>query len=191
MKYICGIDEAGRGPIAGPVCAAAVVLSHDFPIEILRDSKKLSLRKREEIAIIIKERALSYSISFVNHKTIDSVNILQASLLAMKKSYTKVKMSNIKISKVVVDGNQVFKTDDPIEAIVKGDSLIPEIMAASILAKTARDAVMVKFSSLYPNWGFEKHKGYPTKEHLEKCSVWGLSPIHRTTFRISTLRQIV
>lgn len=187
MKYICGIDEAGRGPIAGPVCAAAVVLPDNFPIEILKDSKKLSPKKREEVAIIIKERALCYAISFVNHKTIDEINILQASLLAMQKSYVKVFQRSFSIDKVLVDGNQVFDALDPIEAIVKGDSLIPEIMAASILAKTSRDAFMVSISKIYPHWKFETHKGYPTKEHLLLCSVHGRSPIHRTTFHISTL----
>ncbi len=186
MITICGLDEAGRGPIAGPVCAAAVILPHSFPIELLNDSKKLSARKRDAIALIIKEKALFYSIRFVNHKTIDSINILQASLLAMKKCYIETKESSVVFDKVLVDGNQVFESFHPIEAIVKGDSLIPEIMAASILAKTARDALMIHLSQIYPQWNFEKHKGYPTKEHLQLCSEYGLSPIHRTTFRIST-----
>ena len=187
MKYICGIDEAGRGPIAGPVCAAAVVLPMDFPIHILRDSKKLTPKRREEVASIIKEKALCYAISFVNHKTIDKINILQASLLAMKKCYLKVDNSAVPFEKVLVDGNQVFETFHPIEAIVKGDSLIPEIMAASILAKTSRDALMVHLAEIYPLWSFETHKGYPTKAHRHLCSVHGISPIHRTSFRISTL----
>ena len=187
MKYICGIDEAGRGPIAGPVCAAAVILPDDFPIEILKDSKKLTAKKRDEIAIIIKEKSLCYSISFVNHKTIDTINILQASLLAMKKSYIKVNAGPNRIDKILVDGNQVFDAFHSIEAVVKGDSLIPEIMAASILAKTARDTLMISLSEIYPQWSFHTHKGYPTKEHLRLCSVHGRSPIHRTTFRISTL----
>ncbi len=185
MKYICGIDEAGRGPIAGPVCAAAVVLGDNFPFEILRDSKKLSQKKREEVAIIIKEKALCYAISFVNHKTIDKINILQASLLAMKKAYLHVINNFDGIDKVLVDGNQVFDSFHPIEAIVKGDSIIPEIMAASILAKTSRDALMITLSAIYPLYSFHTHKGYPTAEHRRLCSVHGISPIHRTTFHIS------
>ncbi len=187
MKYICGIDEAGRGPIAGPVCAAAVVLPEDFPFEILKDSKKLTPKRREEVASIIKEKALYYAISFVNHKTIDKINILQASLLAMQKSYIRVQESFDLIDTVLVDGNKVFEALHPIEAIVKGDSLVPEIMAASILAKTSRDSLMLTLSSIYPQWKFETHKGYPTKEHLLLCSVHGRSPIHRTSFHISTL----
>ena len=187
MLIICGIDEAGRGPIAGPVCAAAVVLPQDFPVEILNDSKKLSEKKREKAAVIIKEKAVAYSICFSSHKIIDSINILQATLHTMHRCYQQLCDRNILFDQVLFDGNQVCITSHPAKAVIKGDSLIYQIMAASILAKTARDEIMIKCSHLYPQWHFEKHKGYPTKEHLELCARFGLSPIHRTSFRVKTL----
>ncbi|WP_319758612.1 ribonuclease HII [uncultured Sphaerochaeta sp.] len=180
---VCGLDEAGRGPLAGPVVAAAVVLPPDFPIEILGDSKQLSEKQRLEAEIIIKEQSLAWAVASVTAQEIDKINILQASLLAMKRAYEKVK-THISIDTALVDGNQKPKLDCMVQAIVKGDATIPEIMAASILAKNQRDRFMVLCDAKWPIYHFAKHKGYPTKEHREACLLYGLSPIHRKTFSI-------
>jgi ribonuclease HII len=184
MKYICGIDEAGRGPLAGPVTASAVVLPDDFPIEILADSKKLSSSKRLHAEKIIKELALAWSVAWAAPATIDSVNIHRATLITMKRSFDKLPNWVKNNCEVVVDGKFIPYIDAPTAAVIRGDSLIHEIMAASILAKTARDRWMEKISKIYPEWGFEKHKGYPTKEHRLKCHEFGLSPIHRKSFNV-------
>ncbi len=180
---VCGLDEAGRGPLAGPVVAAAVVLPPDFPIEILGDSKQLSEKQRLGAEIIIKEQSLAWAVACATAQEIDKINILQASLLAMKRAYEKVK-AHISIDTALVDGNQRPALDCTVQAIVKGDATIPEIMAASILAKNQRDRLMVLCDAKWPIYHFAKHKGYPTKEHREACLLYGLSPIHRKTFSI-------
>ncbi|AEV28357.1 ribonuclease HII [Sphaerochaeta pleomorpha str. Grapes] len=182
-QVICGIDEAGRGPLAGPVCAAAVILGDDFPVEILNDSKVLSEQQRMKAEVVIREKALAYAISWATAKEIDHINILQASLLAMKRAYDKIKKDH-PIDLAKVDGNQRPDLDCATIAIVKGDATVPAIMAASILAKNARDRYMVCADKKWPLYGFSKHKGYPTEEHREACLLYGLSPIHRKTFRI-------
>lgn len=181
---ICGIDEAGRGPLAGALTVAAVILPEDFPCHELNDSKKLSPNKREQLAILIKEKALDYSIVFIDEKKIDEINIFQATLLGMKLAAQKLA---IKPDRILVDGNRAPKMEIPCEAIVKGDSLIPQIMAASILAKTERDHYMQKMSQIYPQWQFDKHKGYPTRLHRQLCQRYGLSPIHRKSFRVKAV----
>ena len=178
---ICGIDEAGRGPLAGPVTAAAVILPDDFPFEILNDSKKMSKTKRESVVKIIKEKAIEWSVANVSHKKIDEINIHHASLLAMKKSFLKLKTN---IDLVQVDGKYPPELEVKTEAIIKGDSKIHQIMAASIIAKTERDSLMVKIAKKYPLWLLDKHKGYPTKLHRELCIKHGISPVHRKSFRI-------
>lgn len=180
---VCGLDEAGRGPLAGPVVAAAVILPPSFPIEILGDSKQLSEKQRLAAEIIIKEQSLAWAVACVTAQEIDKINILQASLLAMKRAYEKVK-AHISVDTALVDGNQRPDLDCTVQAIVKGDATIPEIMAASILAKNQRDRFMVLCDAKWPIYHFAKHKGYPTKEHREACLLYGLSPIHRKTFSI-------
>ncbi|MCF7943613.1 MAG: ribonuclease HII [Spirochaetia bacterium] len=185
MKYICGIDEAGRGPLAGPVTAAAVVLPDDFPFELLADSKSISSRKRDRAETVIKDLAVAWSIAWVSPKSIDVLNIHQASLLAMQRAFNSLPTFIRDSCEVVADGKYIPEVSAPAAAVVRGDSLIHEIMAASILAKTARDAWMIKAAEKYPNWGFDRHKGYPTKEHRTKCSVSELTPIHRKSFTSS------
>ncbi len=189
-KYMCGIDEAGRGPLAGPVTAAAVILPDDFPVHILNDSKKLSEKKRIEIEKVIKEKALWYAICNVNHDVIDRINILQASLLAMKNAFLSLNLPDEIgfecVEKVIIDGT--FIPDFGIhtlccEALPKADSLIPSVMAASILAKNERDRIMCLYAELYPEYGYEKHKGYPTSFHRAVCKKIGPSPIQRQTFK--------
>lgn len=181
---ICGTDEAGRGPLAGPVVAAAVVLGKDFPIEILNDSKKMSEKDRLAAEMIIKEKAVAWAVTAVSHKTIDRINILQSSLLAMTLSYRKLKDRGIGIDILMADGNKKPEADCPVEAVVKGDGKIPEIMAASILAKNHRDRLMALADRVWPQYGFASHKGYPTKEHYEALSIYGPCPIHRLSFRL-------
>ncbi|MCK9286571.1 MAG: ribonuclease HII [Sphaerochaetaceae bacterium] len=182
MELLCGIDEAGRGPIAGPVCAAAVVLSPNFPIDLLNDSKKLNESQRLKLEQIIKDEAIAWAIGWANRKEIDEVNILQATMHAMERSYKRIARSGLQISSVVVDGNRSPSIDVPCFAVIKGDATIPQIMAASILAKTARDRLMMLLSKRYPLWGFESHKGYPTKAHKAACRLYGPSPIQRYSF---------
>lgn len=186
---ICGTDEAGRGPLAGPVTAAAVILPDDFPLEILNDSKKLSEKKRNAAAIIIKEKALAWGIVNIEPAIIDEINILQASLLAMKKACEKaIAMLDEQDSgdgepvHVIADGNKVPDVHCEAEALVKADAKVPAVMAASILAKTERDAIMIAYDTQYPEYGYAQHKGYPTKAHREICKKIGPSPIQRKTF---------
>ncbi|MDR1398962.1 MAG: ribonuclease HII [Treponema sp.] len=190
---ICGIDEAGRGPLAGPVCAAAVVLPPEFPVSMLNDSKKLSAQKRETARRIIVERAVAWGIGWASHEEIDAINILQASLLAMTRAFEAMLLARkdsspliaiADIEEVIVDGNVTPDISVPCRALVKADTLVPEVMAASILAKTARDAEMLRYAMLYPQYGYEKHKGYPTKEHYAKIAAFGPSPIQRISFKI-------
>ena len=186
-NLIVGADEAGRGPLAGPVCAAAVVLPSDFPFEILADSKALSEKKRLFAEPIIKEKAIAWAIAWGTPAEIDSINILNASLLAMKRAYLLVEKQLASKGLVpdilLVDGNK--RPDVPIacQAIVKGDASVHEIMAASILAKNARDRIMVLAAKRWPQYGFEKHKGYPCASHKAALKEFGPCPIHRLTFR--------
>lgn len=189
-----GFDEAGRGPLAGPVSAAAVILPEDFPFEILNDSKKLSEKKREAAEIIIKEKAC-WGIALVDHKKIDEINILEASMLAMKNAFddmikklpdwcekTGVDFSQVSLSGIT-DGTRC--PDVPIDCRCepKADGKYPCVMAASILAKTCRDRLMLEMDKLYPEYGYAKHKGYPTKTHREVCHKIGPSPIQRLSFK--------
>ena len=174
---IAGVDEVGRGCLAGPVIAASVILKR--PIKGLMDSKKLSLKKREDLSQVIIENSI-YAIGTADNQEIDQINILQASLLAMQRSLEKL---YVKPKKVLVDGAHIFETSIEIESIVGGDNLIPSISAASIVAKVYRDKLMMAYSREFPNYGFHKHKGYPTKFHKEMLKRYGLTRIHRRTFK--------
>lgn len=177
---VAGVDEAGRGPLAGPVCAAAVILDPRRPIDGLADSKKLSAKKREALAPEIKEKALAWSIAWASPEEIDRLNILHATMLAMRRAVEGLATPP---QHVLIDGNRVPEgLCATSEAIVKGDAKIPAISAASILAKTARDALMTEAAKLYPEYGFAQHAGYGTKVHLEALRRFGPTPIHRKTF---------
>jgi len=177
---ICGVDEAGRGPLAGPVSAAAVILDPARPIDGLADSKKLSARQRDRLAAIIRERALAWAVAYAEVEEIDRLNILQASLLAMRRAVLAL---SIQPHQVLVDGLYCPQTGIPSKAIVKGDSKVKAISAASILAKTARDALMLELHQRYPHYGFDSHKGYPTAAHLVALREFGVSLAHRKSFR--------
>ncbi len=176
---ICGVDEAGRGPLAGPVCAAAVILPAGLVIPGLDDSKKLSDKRRRELFPIIQENALAWGIAFASHEEIDELNILQATFLAMERAMAQLKM---KPDLALIDGNRQKDFGINVETVVKGDSRSANIAAASILAKVTRDDYMEEMTKLYPQYGFEIHKGYGTKAHYEALRVNGPSPIHRMTF---------
>ncbi len=176
---LAGVDEAGRGPLAGPVCAAAVILDPKRPIEGLADSKKLSAKKREALAPLIRERALAWAIAWAEPEEIDRVNILRATMNAMRRAVEGLQVAP---DCVWVDGNRLPDLPYPAEAIVKGDAKVPAISAASILAKTARDAKMREYAEQYPEYGFERHAGYGTKEHVAALEKFGPTPIHRKTF---------
>lgn len=178
-RFICGVDEAGRGPLAGPVCAAAVILPPDFEICGLNDSKKLSDKKRRELVPLIQQYALAYAVAFVDHQTIDEINILQATYRAMKMA---IEGLSLKPDLALVDGNRAGDFGVSVETIVHGDSLSASIAAASVLAKVSRDDVMLKMAEEYPGYGFEIHKGYGTKAHYAALSQLGPCPIHRMTF---------
>ena len=177
---IAGVDEAGRGPLAGPVVAAAVLLANDSKLDGLDDSKKLSPKAREKFFLIIKEQALSYGLGVVGIEEIDKINILQASLLAMK--YAVEGLSN-KPNLLLIDGNQNIDSDIKQWAIVKGDSLSQSIAAASILAKVTRDKIMNQYHEQFPQYAFDKHKGYGTRLHRDLIRKYGPCPIHRRTFK--------
>lgn len=196
-KFSVGFDEAGRGPLAGPVCAAAVILPPDFPFEILDDSKKMSEKKRKFAEKIIKEKAC-FGISLVDHRVIDKINILQASLFAMKnacdeliknfpawhkKIFNEPRAFSESLFEGIADGNFSPKTPFFCRAEPKADGKYFEVMAASVLAKTCRDEFMIAADKLYPEYGYAKHKGYPTKEHKENCKKYGASPVQRLTFK--------
>ena len=176
---VCGVDEAGRGPLAGPVFAACVILGDDDPIEGLADSKVLSHERREELAVQIRSRAAAWAVASASVEEIDRLNILRASLLAMRRA---VEQLTLEPHEVLVDGLHCPEVRFPARAIVDGDALVAEISAASILAKVARDALMVEMHALYPDYGFARHKGYPTRQHLEALRRFGVCPIHRRSF---------
>ena len=178
-RWIAGTDEVGRGPLAGEVVAAAVILDSATPIPGLNDSKKLSDKQRQQLAILIKERALALAIGRSSVIEIDSLNILQASLLAMRRA---VEALPLRPQLVYVDGNHLPDWRYKSKAIVRGDAKIPAIAAASVLAKVTRDREMEALDRLYPGYGLAKHKGYPTKQHLEALAKLGPSPIHRKSF---------
>jgi ribonuclease HII len=176
---ICGVDEAGRGPLAGPVCAAAVILPPNLEIPGLTDSKKLSDKRRRELYPVIMEQAIAYGIGLASHEEIDEINILQATFLAMERAIAQLK---VRPDLALIDGNRQKDFGFPVETVVKGDSLSASIAAASILAKVTRDDLMVSMAQQYPGYGFEVHKGYGTKAHYEALQKLGPSPIHRMTF---------
>jgi len=183
MQRLCGIDEAGRGPLAGAVYAAAVILNPARTISGLADSKKLSEAKRDALAIEIKAHALAWGIASVSAQEIDQINILQASLLAMQRAYqAMLEQFGVHATLIQVDGNRTPKFELPCEAIVKGDSKVAEISAASILAKTARDASLLVLDAQYPQYGFAQHKGYPTALHLARLAEHGITPEHRRSY---------
>ena len=205
---LCGIDEAGRGPLAGPVCAAAVVLPAGFPFDILADSKKLKHQQRENARRIITEKAVAWGVGWATHIEIDRINILQASLLAMRRAFSCLldtasdgwperPETEVPFGRpftpaaalpagltAVADGTHIPELPIPCTAVVKADGTIPEVMAASILAKTARDLLMEHYAGLYPRYGYERHKGYPTKEHRKLVLQFGPSPIQRLSFKV-------
>ena len=176
---ICGVDEAGRGPLAGPVCAAAVILPPDTDIPGLNDSKKLTDKKRRELFPVIKEKALAYGIAFASHEEIDSINILQATYLAMERAMEQL---SVKPDLALIDGNRAKDFGLPVKTVVHGDSLSANIAAASVLAKVTRDTYMEEMAEKYPEYGFEIHKAYGTKAHYEALRTYGPSPIHRNSF---------
>jgi len=174
-----GVDEVGRGPLAGPVVAAAVILDPHRPVEGLKDSKKLSERRREELAGLIRERALAWSLGRAEVYEIDDINILQASLLAMQRAVAALSLAP---ELVLVDGNRCPRLDYPSQAVVRGDALVPAISAASIIAKVSRDREMIELDSSYPGYGLAKHKGYPSKAHLAALQTLGVTPVHRRSY---------
>ncbi len=179
MILTCGVDEAGRGPLAGPVCAAAVILDPARPIAGLKDSKKLSAAKREELAPLIKAHALAWAVAWASEEEIDRLNILQATLLAMRRAVLALDPA---AGAALIDGNRCPVLPIPARAIVKGDALEPCISAASILAKTERDKVLRALADIYPEYGFERHAGYPTADHLAALELHGPCPVHRKSF---------
>jgi ribonuclease HII len=207
---LCGIDEAGRGPLAGPVCAAVVALPADFPTNLLDDSKKLKAKRREEVRGVIVEKALAWGVGWATHIEIDSINILRASLLAMRRAFDCLLSSpgveagkwpdklereipfglpfssavDLRGLEAVVDGIHAPDLPIPCRTQVKADATVHEVMAASILAKTARDQIMDYYSQLYPQYGYDRHKGYPTVEHRKLVLEFGPSPIQRKSFRV-------
>ncbi|CDE75977.1 ribonuclease HII [Sutterella sp. CAG:521] len=186
FSRIAGVDEVGRGCLAGPVVAAAVILDPNRPIKGLRDSKKLSAKKRDELAQEIKEKALAWSVAAMGPEVIDKINILQATLQAMKAAVEKLP---VEPDFVQVDGNKLPKWKWLSEAVVKGDDKVEWISAASIIAKTTRDGYMCKIAELYPQYGFEHHVGYGTAEHIKALKAYGPTPIHRKTF--APVREVI
>ena len=179
FEIVCGVDEAGRGPLAGPVCAAAVILPRDLEIEGLNDSKKLSDKRRRALFEQITAQAVSYGIAFATEQEIDEINILQATFLAMRRAMERL---TVRPSIALIDGNRETDFGLPVRTIVKGDSLSANISAASILAKVTRDDFMMQQAELYPQYGFDVHKGYGTCAHYDALRKYGPCPIHRRTF---------
>lgn len=199
-EFVCGLDEAGRGPMAGPVCAAAVILPPDFDVSLLDDSKKLSEKRRDIAMREIYLKAVAWGVGWASACEIDSINILKASLLAMRRAYeemvAKLASGDPAISAgkidVIVDGLYCPPVESArCRAFPKADGTYPAVMAASILAKTARDRMMVRYSWLYPEYGYERHKGYPTQAHIDALKQNGPSPIQRKTFRLKNEGQLV
>lgn len=178
-KSVCGVDEAGRGPLAGPVCAAAVILPEGVIIDGVNDSKKLSEKKRESLFDVIREQALSYSIAYATVDEIEEINILNATMLAMRRAIDGLE---IKADYAMIDGNKIPPIDIDAECIVKGDAKSMSIACASILAKVSRDRLLYKYAEEYPMYGFDKHKGYGTKVHREAILKYGPCPYHRKSF---------
>ena len=178
-KAVCGVDEAGRGPLAGPVCAAAVILPENTVIEGVNDSKKLSEKKREALFDVIKEQALSYSIAFASVEEIEDINILNATMLAMKRA---VEGLDVKADYAMIDGNRLPDLSIDSEFIIKGDAKSMSIACASILAKVSRDRLLYEYAEEYPEYLFDKHKGYGTKVHVEAIKKYGPCPYHRLSF---------
>ena len=179
FAVVCGVDEAGRGPLAGPVCAAAVILPRETVIEGLNDSKKLTDQKRRALYDVITERAVACGIAFASEQEIDEINILQATFLAMERAMQKL---TVRPQLALIDGNRAKHFGLPVRTIVHGDSLSASIAAASILAKVTRDRLMEELDGEYPQYGFAVHKGYGTKRHYEALREFGPCPIHRRTF---------
>lgn len=179
VQIICGVDEAGRGPLAGPVCAAAVILPANLELPGLTDSKKLTDKKRRELFPVIKEKAIAYGIGLASEKEIDEINILQATFLAMQRAMDQL---SVKPDLALIDGNRQKDFGIPAKTVVKGDSLSANIAAASILAKVTRDDLMVELAKQYPQYQFEIHKGYGTKVHYAALTEHGPCPVHRMTF---------
>ena len=179
VQLIAGVDEAGRGPLAGPVCAAAVILPAGLEIPGLNDSKKLTDKQRRVLFPIIQEKAIAYGIAFATEKEIDKINILQATFLAMERAISQLA---VKPELLLIDGNRKREFGIPAETVVHGDSLSASIAAASVLAKVTRDNYMLEQAKLYPQYAFDVHKGYGTKAHYEALTVYGPSPIHRMSF---------
>lgn len=176
---VCGIDEAGRGPLAGPVCAAAVILPKNIEIPGLNDSKKLSDKKRRELFPVIEEKAVAFGIGFASQEEIDEINILQATFLAMERALQQL---SVKPDLALIDGNRAKDFGLPVKTVIKGDSLSASIAAASVLAKVTRDDIMIAMAEEYPGYGFEVHKGYGTRAHYQALTDLGPCPIHRKTF---------
>ena len=179
IRIICGVDEAGRGPLAGPVCAAAVILPANLEIPGLTDSKKLTDKKRRELYPVIMEQAVAYGIGLASEQEIDEINILQATFLAMQRAIDQLA---VKPDLALIDGNRQKDFGVPVKTVVKGDSLSSSIAAASILAKVTRDNIMLEQADIYPQYKFDIHKGYGTKAHYEALREFGPCPIHRMTF---------
>lgn len=179
ISSVCGVDEAGRGPLAGPVCAAAVMLPRGLEIAGLNDSKKLTEKKREALFDEIKEKAIAYGVAFASVEEIEELNILNATFLAMNRAINSLSVSP---ELALIDGNRNSGIEMPSRCVIKGDGCCADIAAASILAKVTRDRYMLQMAEQYPGYGFEKHKGYGTKQHYEAIRALGASPIHRTSF---------
>lgn len=183
---LAGVDEVGRGPLAGPVVAAAVILDPQRPINGLDDSKKLSEKRREALALEIREHALAWSLGRADVEEIDAINILQASLLAMQRAVAGLQVSP---RLVLIDGNRCPQLTYPTQAVVRGDALVPAISAASIIAKVSRDQEMIGLDALYPGYGLARHKGYPSKQHLDALKLLGVTPIHRRSY--APVRRVI
>ena len=179
IHVICGVDEAGRGPLAGPVCAAAVILPAHLDLPGLTDSKKLTDKRRRELFPLIKEQAIAYGIGLASEQEIDEINILQATFLAMERALAQL---SVRPELALIDGNREKDFGLPVKTVVKGDSLSANIAAASILAKVTRDDMMLELAKQYPEYGFDIHKGYGTKAHYEALRTYGASPVHRNSF---------
>ena len=179
IHVVCGVDEAGRGPLAGPVCAAAVILPAHLDLPGLTDSKKLTDKRRRELFPLIKEQAIAYGIGLASEQEIDEINILQATFLAMERALAQL---SVRPELALIDGNREKDFGIPVKTVVKGDSLSANIAAASILAKVTRDDMMLELAKQYPEYGFDIHKGYGTKAHYEALRTHGASPVHRDSF---------